>query len=1271
VVTVIMTDSGAVTNGGKNSCTNSFTLAVAQIAHAPVITWATNRTVLENASLTGTINVWDYDQAGSNLVLSAVSVTTNIAGVSVTTTNVASVTNAVFGLAFAPVTNTYGPATIQLVASEVTVVSNADTTLTTNVLASTNSFTLTVLPVSQPPSFVMTNLLTVAEESGLQTNVNFVTAINVGVGNVAGLTWTFRALTATNYVSTNAHFAVLPSVATNGTLTFGLAAHSYGTNVVTVIMTDSGAVTNGGKNSCTNSFTLAVAPIAHAPVITWATNRTVLENGNLTGTINVWDYDQAGSNLVLSAVSMATNIAGVSMTTTNVASATNALFGLAFAPVTNTYGSATIQLVASEVTVVSNADTTLTTNALATTNSFTLTVLPVSQPPSFGMTNLLTVAEESGLQTNVNFVTAINVGAGNMPGLTWTFRALTTTNYASTNAHFTVSPSLATNGTLVFGLAAHSYGTNVVTVIMTDSGVITNGGVNSCTNSFTLAVGQIAHAPVITWATNRTVLENRSLTGTINVWDLDQAGSNLVLSAVSMATNIAAVSVATTNVASATNALFGLAFAPVTNTYGPATIQLVASEVTVVSNADTTLTTNVLASTNSFTLTVLPVSQPPSFSLATNTLSVVENPGQGVFGSSNFLTGISAGAGNPPGLTWTFAVFCATNQTTNATFTQFPTVTTNGTLSFLTKDYSFGTNLVTVVMTDSGRATNGGVIAFTNSFQLDVVQGQYPPAFTGLLTNKTILENAHTNLSVAFTLFDPLTTNFNLSCTSANSNVVTGSVTGTGTALTLWLAPVTNAFGSNITVTVTASDGILTNSASMAVTVVWVNQAPSFNLAFSSLTVTQFNVALAIPNALTNILAGPTNESSQTVSFTVTNSKPGLFLTQPSVTALGTLVFTPAQTGGTARVGIQVRDNGGTNNGGVSTSAFQILTITVPPNPFQELAGSFTGLFYDTNRATVDGSGFFSLTPASDGAFTGYFLCAGSSNLFNGQFSILDSNSAYANLLAAGYALNLAADTSGGWPQSICGSVSNTATGWNAELASFLPGYSATFTTSRAGTNLMTMPGSDIALVSPPGDSIFSMVISSNGVASLTGLLADDTAVSQINPISLAGYFPVYIPLYGVDKGLLLGWLDLTGTPGDSVSTNSTLVWLNQAGATSLYPAGFTNSAVPAASYYHATLTNLLGSTSGLVILSGGGLTGPLTNTVTITGNVITVTPPATNGLSLYINNTSGEVQGSFISSGNHTNFIDSVIIQSANAAAGYYIEAQTNWCGSFILLGN
>jgi len=160
---------------------------------------------------------------------------------------------------------------------------------------------------------------------------------------------------------------------------------------------------------------------------------------------------------------------------------------------------------------------------------------------------------------------------------------------------------------------------------------------------------------------------------------------------------------------------------------------------------------------------VLPASQPPGFAFAANSLVVAENPGVGVVAYINFLTRMTPGAGNPPGLRWTFSVFTATNSgSTNVTFAQFPTLTTNGVLTFRTKDYFFGTNTVNVVMTDTGGITNGGVIACTNSFQLQVTQSYNQPLITGL-TNRIFWENAKTNLGLPFTLFDQQTTTFDYS----------------------------------------------------------------------------------------------------------------------------------------------------------------------------------------------------------------------------------------------------------------------------------------------------------------------------------------------------------------------------------------------------------------------------------------------------------------------------------------------------------------------------
>ncbi|MDR3426022.1 hypothetical protein, partial [Silvimonas sp.] len=701
----------------------------------------------------------------------------------------------------------------------------------------------------------------------------------------------------------------------------------------------------------------------------------------------------AVSNFTFTATVSNTALATVSVTATNNGSLSNAVYTLSITPGTNQNGTTPIQLIASEA-------------GLFTTNTLLLTIQPVNQAPTFTLaTNFLVAAEESGLVTNAGFALNMYAGATNQASQTWTFTALTVTGNA-TNAAFTNLPAIGTNGTLSFKPVAHSYGTNLVTVIMKTTGATNNGGINTATNTFTLAVLPVSHAPVINLFTNVVVLENAAATNTtVNVWDYDLAVSNFTFTATVSNTTLATVSVTATNNGSLSNAVYTLTITPGTNQNGTTPIQLISSEAG-------------LFTTNSLTLTVKPVNQTPSFTFSTNRLVVAENAG--VVTNGFFVTNIYVGATNQSGQTWLFAVSCPTNNATNVTFAQFPAISTNGTLVFKTANYAFGTNQVTVSMTTSGSITNGGVNSCTNTFDLAVVQGQYPPAITGL-TNKNMLENAITNLTMPFTVFDPLTTNFNITCTSANTNLLTVSVTGLGTNHTLVFAPVTNAFGTN-TVTVTVDDGTLTNSATLTAGIAWVNQAPSFNLAIQSYIVDKYDVAVSLANAVTNIQAGPTNESGQTVTFVVTNSNSSLFLNQPTVSSLGTLIFTPGKVAGIVTVGIRAVDNGGALNGGVSNSASQTLTITIPPNPFNYLAGKFTGLFYDTNDISINSAGYFDLLMANDGTFTGFINNLGSSNGFSGQFSI---SNATMSVTSGNYVLNFTANTSANWTETVNGTVSN------------------------------------------------------------------------------------------------------------------------------------------------------------------------------------------------------------------------------------------------------
>jgi hypothetical protein len=82
----------------------------------------------------------------------------------------------------------------------------------------------------------------------------------------------------------------------------------------------------------------------------------------------------------------------------------------------------------------------------------------------------------------------------------------------------------------------------------------------------------------------------------------------------------------------------------------------------------------------------------------------------------------------------------------------------------------------------------------------------------------------------------------------------------------------------------------------------------------------------------TAITPGPVGESGQALSFILTNNNTSLFSSQPALAPDGTLTFTlaPNETG-SATVTVVLKDDGGTNNGGVDSAPPRTFTITVTP----------------------------------------------------------------------------------------------------------------------------------------------------------------------------------------------------------------------------------------------------------------------------------------------------------------------------------------------------
>jgi immune inhibitor A len=187
----------------------------------------------------------------------------------------------------------------------------------------------------------------------------------------------------------------------------------------------------------------------------------------------------------------------------------------------------------------------------------------------------------------------------------------------------------------------------------------------------------------------------------------------------------------------------------------------------------------------------------------------------------------------------------------------------------------------------------------------------------------------------------------------------------------LSFTPAANASGNaSVTVVVhdnagTASGGTDTTTRSFTVTVNPVNDAPSF-VGGPNKQAAQNAATQAFPGWATSICAGPPDESSQTLHFTVNNDKTYLFSAQPTVANDGTLAFAPnGKYRGTATARALLQDNGGIANGGTDTSPEWTFTITVG----LEYDGDGNGLPDDWEAAFFGATG---TTPDDDSDGDGF-----------------------------------------------------------------------------------------------------------------------------------------------------------------------------------------------------------------------------------------------------------------------------------------------------------
>lgn len=756
------------------------------------------------------------------------------------------------------------------------------------------------------------------------------------------------------------------------------------------------------------------------------------------------------------------------------------------------------------------------------TLSFTLNVIGVNDAPSFNLIGSLIIDEDSPA-VNTNWVSSISRGPADEAGQTLTFEV-------ENNNHslFSVQPQVSSAGRLSFTLAPDAFGSANVMIRLIDNGGTANGGMDRLERNFSITVNSVNDAPSFIKGSDIVINEDAA-TQTITGW-----ATNMLAGPANEAAQTLAFSVSNNNTGlfsaqPSLNAAGNLTFTPAPNAAGVATVT-----VTLTDNGGTTLG-GINSFTQTFSITINDVNDAPTFTTGTSIFAWEDSPPQTL---SGWLTNPSPGPAEEAGQTLTVE----TENSNNSLFAVQPAVSLTGALTFTLAPHANGSVTIAVRLIDDGGTANGGVDRTEKTFSLTVQTVNDAPSFTKG-PDVTITEDAGeqtvngwaTNISPG-----PADEAMQTLVFSVNNNnnaglfAVQPALDATGD---LTFTPAANVSGvAHVTFTLTDNGGTLRGgtdnvSQTFTITINPVNDAPLFT-GGSNVVVNEDEGEQTVTAWATGMSSGPSNESGQTLTFNLSNNNNRLFSVQPSLNAMGDLMFTPTENqAGIATVSITLQDDGGTANGGVDQSAAHVFTITVDPvndapgfikganisinedagaqningwatnissGPSDEVSQTLTFTVSNDNNAlfvtqpSVDASGNLAFTPATDAAGSAVVtvtlkdnggIANGGVDEFTQTFTISIENANEAPFFTGGPDVIIFEDAG---PYA-----APWATGISAgEGESF---QSLTFAATTSATSLFT----EQPAINPAGILSFKLASNAHGSATVTVWLRDNGGTSN------------------------------------------------------------------------------------------------------------------------------------------------------------------------------
>ncbi len=512
-----------------------------------------------------------------------------------------------------------------------------------------------------------------------------------------------------------------------------------------------------------------------------------------------------------------------------------------------------------------NGDTTITVEAidsagLSGVTTFTFTVLAVNDPPTVSAIPDTTTGEDIPAGP-LSFT--IYDPETTAPGLVLSATSSNTTLIPDANIVIGNGPSPELGQrTVTVSPASNQSGTATITITASD-GELTGS------SAFLLTVTSLNDPPTISAIADSSVNED-AVFGPVNftVGDIETPAADLTLTGTSSNTTLVPDA----------SIVFGGSGADRTVTVTPAANQFGTVDITI------TVSDGELTSSDTFTLTVNGINDPPTISDIPNTSTAIDSPTVPLVFTigdietdpgSLILQAVSSDPGLIPDANLVFG-----GSGANRTITATPAASQTGTAT------------ITVTVSD-------GDLTASDTFDVDVSPLVNTPPTISDIGDTSTLEDTPT-APIAFTVSDGQTDASSLQLTLTSdvpslvsaANVVFG---GSGSNRTAVITPATNQFGT-ATITITVSDGVFSTSDTFVLTVTSVNDPPTVsdipdtsvdegtstgpiaftvgdveNLAGVTVTGTSSNTLL-VPNA--NIVISGTG-ADRTVTITPVGDQPG------------------------------------------------------------------------------------------------------------------------------------------------------------------------------------------------------------------------------------------------------------------------------------------------------------------------------------------------------------------------------------------------------------